>query len=79
MTVVSERPGFSAPVLVGFLTPRQLASQLGVSERTLARMHASRRGPPRCALGKLILYREQTVREWLASLESEPVRRHGRR
>ena len=72
-------------LLCEYLTPDQLASQLGVSERTLSRWHTQRLGPPRCAIGKLILYRVDAVREWMAEREAIPApcstprrHRHGR-
>ena len=52
-------------VLTGFITPVQLAAQLNVSVRTLSRWHAQRIGPPRCAIGKLIVYSIDAVRNWL--------------
>ncbi len=69
-------------VLEGFLTPKALAAQLNVSVRTLQRLHRSRRGPPRCTIGKRALYRITSVRQWLAAQESAPfttIRRAGRR
>jgi hypothetical protein len=64
-------PTASATVLKGFMTPDVLAAQLGISGRTLARWHAQRVGPARCTVGKLILYRDEAVREWLTGLERE--------
>lgn len=69
----------SASVLAGFLTPDDLATQLGISRRTLARWHAGRVGPPRCTMGKLILYRIETVRDWLAGQERGPPDRMRKR
>jgi hypothetical protein len=56
-----------------YVTPEQLAQHLGKSTRTLARWHARRIGPPRCSVGKLILYRVAAVRTWLAERETIPV------
>jgi AraC-like DNA-binding protein len=56
-----------------YVTPEQLAQHLGKSTRTLARWHARRIGPPRCSVGKLVLYRVAAVRTWLAERESLPV------
>jgi predicted DNA-binding transcriptional regulator AlpA len=69
-----------APGLLGreFLTQSQLAGELGLSERTLARWHVERTGPPRVCLGRLILYRRASVLEWLATREENQSRR-GRR
>ena len=56
-----------------YVTPDQLAQHLGVSVRTLSRWHARRIGPPRCSVGKLILYRFTAVRAWMADRELGPV------
>lgn len=69
----------AADVLAGYLTPDELAASLQISRRTLARTHARREGPPRCKVGKLILYRLEAVRDWLAGLETEPPKRDRRR
>jgi predicted DNA-binding transcriptional regulator AlpA len=59
----------AATVLEGYLTPTQLAAQLGCCEKTLARWHAARRGPPRVTLGRRLLYRRTAVAEWLQRQE----------
>lgn len=66
-------------LLSGFLTPEQLAHHLGVSLRTLARWRVRRIGPARCVVGKLVLYRIDTVREWLANLERDGAPGRARR
>lgn len=72
-------PEFERGLLAGFMTAQELARQLGISCRTLARWHAMRIGPARCAVGKLILYRTEAVRDWLASREQGPERKSRRR
>jgi hypothetical protein len=62
-----------------YVTPEQLAQHLGKSTRTLARWHSQRIGPPRCAVGKLILYRLDAVRDWLAGRETAPPQTGTRR
>lgn len=57
-----------------FLTPNELAEALGVSERTLARMHAMRNGPPRCRRGNIIVYFNKSVTEWLLASETKTLR-----
>lgn len=52
-------------LLENYLTPAQLADQLGVSPRTLSRWHAQRIGPVRMTMGRTILYHRDTVIEWL--------------
>ena len=60
-------------ILHGYVTREQLASQLKRSLRTIDRMHAARKGPPRTKIGTLIVYRIQAVREWLSKHESKPL------
>jgi hypothetical protein len=60
-------------VLEGYLSKEQLARQLCLSPRTIDRWEALRKGPPRVCIGRTILYSIHSVREWLASLESQVV------
>jgi hypothetical protein len=46
-----------------------LAVQLGVHVRTLDRWEAERTGPPRTLIGRQVLYRISSLREWLLSQE----------
>jgi hypothetical protein len=66
-------PSADSLTLGEYITPDQLAQHLGVSVRTLSRWHARRIGPPRCSVGKLILYRVTAVRAWMAEREFTPV------
>jgi hypothetical protein len=61
-----------------YLTQQDLARELNVSVRTIARWHVERIGPPRIVVRRLLLYRRAAVREWLESREEQP-RRRGRR
>jgi RNA polymerase alpha subunit/helix-turn-helix protein len=61
--------GTTARVLNGYLTPPELAAQLDVCERTLARWHRDRTGPPRTVVSRRILYRIESVTAWLAKSE----------
>jgi hypothetical protein len=75
--------GTTARVLNGYLTPPELAVQLGVCQRTLARWHRDRTGPPRSVVGRRILYRAESVTAWLArgekNFDGEENRTAGRR
>lgn len=51
-----------------------LAKDLGVSRRSLARMHVERTGPPRIRVGRKIFYSRASVREWLLSREERQAR-----
>jgi hypothetical protein len=73
--------GTTARVLNGYLTPPELAAELGVCQRTLARWHRDRTGPPRSVVGRKILYRTESVTAWLAKRErnfDEETRTAGR-
>ena len=68
----------STAVLDGYLTRENLAAQLGKSMRTIDRWEMHRSGPPRVLIGKTVLYRLESVRDWLLSREQrrgEPRRR----
>lgn len=56
------------------LSAWEVADALGVSCRTLSRWHALRVGPPRCKVGRTVLYRKDAVEKWLAKHETQPVR-----
>ncbi len=79
MSASTQPSPVAANVLANFITPEDLAASLGISRRTLARWHAKRIGPARCVVGKLILYRDDTVRDWLAAMEQEQPERGRRR
>ena len=58
----------------GFYTETELATLINpakpLSPRTLRRWAEMRSGPPRISFGKQILYRAESVHEWLKSLET---------
>ena len=66
--------------LSGYLSRELLAKKLGISVRSLDRMHAQRTGPPRISparpgcRSKLILYKLSAVEAWLDSLAVGPAR-----
>ena len=59
-------------VLTGYLSPAELAGELGISGRTLERWHRLGEAPPRTKIGKKVLYRLQAVAEWLRAQEAPP-------
>jgi len=74
-----ETDGLSS-ILAGYLIPKDLARALGVSERTIARWHHFREGPPRVEIGRKVYYRLESVSAWIASCERpEPRAGHARR
>src|SRR4029077_405782 len=61
---------FAAGTVLGqYLSPAQLADQLGICKRTLDRGHAARTGPPRVTVGRKPLYRREAVEQWLLRRE----------
>jgi hypothetical protein len=52
-----------------YLTADSLAKILGVSVRTLTRWHSLRTGPAITRVGRTILYRLESVSDWLRSCE----------
>jgi excisionase family DNA binding protein len=61
-----ERAG---TVLSEYMTPEELASELGICKKTLDRWHAGRSGPPRITIGRRPLYRREAVVQWLRKRE----------
>lgn len=59
-------------LLDDFLPRADLAEQLGVSERTLARYENAPDGLPVTTIGGRKLYRIDSVREWIAARERRP-------
>jgi len=57
-----------------FLTRADVARFLSVSSRTIARWEHLRQGPPRIKIGNRILYRRESLLDWLKSHEEQPVR-----
>jgi hypothetical protein len=60
---------FAGTVLSGYLTPTQLAAQLGCCEKTLHRWDAARIGPPRVHVGRKVMYRREAITQWLIKRE----------
>ena len=56
-------------VLTDYLSPAELAGELGISGRTLERWRRLGSAPPRTVLGKKVLYKRESVRAWLAARE----------
>ncbi len=62
-----------AGLLADYLTPAQLAEELGKSPRTIARWDRLRIGPPKTTIGKNPYYRRVGVREWMLRQEQHKV------
>jgi predicted DNA-binding transcriptional regulator AlpA len=67
----------ASAILAGYLKLEELAKALDVSERTIARWHHFREGPPRVQIGRKVYYRLESVNAWIASCE-RPEPRAGR-
>ncbi len=63
-----------AGLLDDYLTPDQLAEELGKSVRTIARWDGLRIGPPKTVIGKKPYYRREAVRKWLLRQERGQAR-----
>ncbi len=68
--------GETQSILAGLLTPKGLALELGVTERTIARWHQHRIGPPRVRIGRKVYYRKDSVIAWVGSCENSEPRAH---
>jgi predicted DNA-binding transcriptional regulator AlpA len=66
--------GNHAAISEEYVEPKALAAELGVSWRTLHRWHVERLGPPRVVVGRTVLYRRESVRQWLLSREESQPR-----
>lgn len=62
MTLMSDT---RTQILEGYLRPKDMAKQIGISTRTLARWQVRRIGPPRIVVGRQIFYRLASVYAWL--------------
>lgn len=63
-----------------YFTREEVAQELGISLRTLDRWHALRIGPSRTKFRRLILYKKQTVLDWLSKHEEpSPFESRGNR
>jgi hypothetical protein len=75
-TDTSNTAKSAAPLIAGeYIKPIELARELGVSLRSLARWHSLRVGPPRVVIGRVILFRREAVAEWLRAREERRARR----
>lgn len=56
----------------------ELATELGITRRTLRRWHNERRGPVRTVCGRRVLYRKESVIAWLLAREERALPRRSR-
>jgi hypothetical protein len=65
-------PGASnEQLLSAYYTPEQLAAELGVDKRTLARWARLGEGPPRTRIGHRLYYRKTSTAAWMLGLEED--------
>ncbi|MBR9837060.1 MAG: helix-turn-helix domain-containing protein [Rhodobacteraceae bacterium] len=73
MDDTQPRPGAQFGSVEGlfdeWVTHRDLARALGISEGTLHRWHSAGTAPSRVKAGLRVLYRKEAVREWLRAQE----------
>lgn len=75
---MAAKPPLSDLLSNDYVTREQFAHDiLGKSTRTADRMEQLGIGPPRIRIGKLILYKKQSILEWVAA--QEPRRQQPRR
>jgi len=60
-----------------YLTKDELASILRKSTRTLDRWDLAGDGPPKVQIGRTVLYRRQSVSEWLLTRERRQANKKG--
>ena len=61
----------SGELLSEWMTRPELASELGLTIDTLARWASRRIGPPCVKAGRKVLYRRESVRDWLRRQEDK--------
>lgn len=66
---VQPDTGADTRLLSLWLTRAELAEELGVTVATIARWHSEGCAPPCTKVGKKILYRRESVQQWLMSRE----------
>ena len=54
-----------------YVTREQLASELGVTTRTLDKWAWLRKGPPKVKIGSRCYYSRKGVEKWLESMEAD--------
>jgi hypothetical protein len=65
----TEVENLNAPLLRDYLTPDQLASELGLNPETLKRWRRLSRGPPVTLIGRQPYYHRASVIAWMRSQE----------
>lgn len=58
-------------VLDDYMDDDDLARELGVTPRTVARWRALREAPPVTRIGRRVMYRREAVKKWLEERETE--------
>jgi hypothetical protein len=62
-------------ILAGYLSEREMASQLRRNERTLQRWRKQQIGPPFTMIGEAPFYSVEAGRQWLAAGGTAVIRR----
>ena len=65
-------------LLDDYYRPEALATELGIHVRTLRKWDELNLGPPKTQIGRLTLYRRDSVAEWLQAREQQKDRRRYR-
>jgi predicted site-specific integrase-resolvase len=59
----------SKPLLDDYMSPNELAAQLGICSRTLVRWHLLGVAPPKTTVGRKVYYKRSSVAAWLDGRE----------
>ena len=79
-TTPDPRPDDAGSILAGWISRRELARELGLTEDTLRRWESRRTGPACVRAGRRVYYRRAAVQDWLAAQEAgKPARGRGHR
>ncbi len=68
-----QRQNESRRILDDYLTRQELAAELNVSVRTLARLDAAREGPPSMSWAGRRIYHRERARQWFELRLAEQV------
>lgn len=66
----TTKTGATAAVLDDYMTREQLAVEIGLQPKTLAKWANMRKGPPLVKVGRKVFYRKDAVQAWLKSNET---------
>jgi hypothetical protein len=66
----TKQTGATASVLGDYMTREELAAEIGIQPKTLAKWANLRRGPSFVKVGRKVFYRKDAVQAWLRTNET---------